>query len=77
MSDQAIIAIVIGVVVVVVVILLRARLKTLGVRLFGGEVSATTHKPAGPPEAGAHMTDVKADGSATVRDETGAETAAT
>ena len=36
------------------------------------EVSATTHKPGGPPEAGAHMTDVKARRGASVRDETGA-----
>lgn len=71
MSDTAIYAIVIGIVVIVVVFVLRGQIATLGVKLFGGEVSVTTHKPAGPPEAGAHMTDVKAGDDATVRDETG------
>ena len=71
MGDNAVIALVIGAVVIVVVFLLRARLKTLVFTLFGNEVSASTHKPAGPPPAGAHMTDVKARGGATVRDETG------
>jgi hypothetical protein len=70
-GDKTVIALVIGTVVIVVVILLRGRLKSLGLKLFGHEVSASTHKPADPPAAGAHMTGVKAERGAAVRDETG------
>lgn len=71
MGDTAVIAIVIGVVVIVTVVLLRGRLKRLGLKLFGHELSADAHKPSGPPSAGAHMTGVKARAGASVRDETG------
>lgn len=65
------IVIAVGVVAIIVLYTLRDRLKTFSLKLFGQSVEATTHKPTGPPLAGAHMTDVKARTGATVRDETG------
>ena len=64
------IVIAVGIVAIIVLYTQRDRLKTFKLKLFGQSLDATTHKPPGPPTAGAHMANVKAR-DATVRDETG------
>lgn len=70
-KNTILIVIAVGVVAIILLYTLRDRLKTFKLKLFGQSLDATTHKPPGPPAAGAHMTGVKADRGATVRDETG------